>query len=285
MSKTCIFFLLLGLTINLAVAQSDSLVSQKKQNLTTWDVAKHDAKLMWGGFKYVYSRPFQWDQDDIAIATGVVIGTAGLNIIDERAKNFFLEQEEHVPGVVKEFGWYFGSPQNNYGVNGAIYLAGLSTKNKELRKTGILMISSASAAGLIQTISKNVTGRARPNDGGKFTFKPFSKEGAYHSFPSGHTILSFTTFYALSKQFDNIWVKGAFIAGGMVSPVSRLLEGAHWLTDVALSTALTVFVVDSIDKYLDREMNEDPLIQEKNKTKVSWRLKFGGNQIGIIGTF
>ena len=67
--------------------------------------------------------------------------------------------------------------------------------------------------------------------------------------------------------------------------VSRLLEGAHWLTDVALSTALTVFVVDSIDKYLDREMNEDPLIQEKNKTKVSWRLKFGGNQIGIIGTF
>ncbi len=285
MNKTFIAFLFLGLTINILFAQSDSLAFQQKQTITTWSLAKHDAKLMWGSFKYVYSRPFQWDQDDIAIATGVVVGTAGLNILDERAKNYFLEQDEHVPGVVKEFGWYFGSPQNNYGVNGAIYLAGLFTKNKALRKTGILMISSASAAGLIQTISKNITGRARPNDGGKFTFKPFSKEGAYHSFPSGHTILSFTTFYALSKQFDNIWVKGAFIAGGMISPVSRLWEGAHWLTDVALSTALTVFVVDSIDKYLDREMSKDPLIQEKNRTKVSWHLKFSGNQIGLIGIF
>jgi len=169
-------------------------------------------------------------------------------------------------------------------VNGAIYLAGLFTKSKKLRKTGILMISSTSAAGLIQTISKTATGRARPNSGSKATFRPFSNEGGYHSFPSGHTILSFTTFYALSKQFDNIWVKGALIAGGMVSPVSRLWAEAHWLTDVALSTALTIVVVDSIDKYLDRTMSNDPAYKERNN-KISWQLQFGGNRIGVIGTF
>ncbi|MBW2962834.1 phosphatase PAP2 family protein [Mesonia aestuariivivens] len=282
--KKFLSFLFLVLFLNSVTAQIDSLQIPLEEKITTWDLAKNDAGLMWGGFKQVYTSPLQWKQDDWAIAAGIVIGTAGLNIIDEDAHQYFANQEDKVPGVIKEFGWYFGSPQNNYGVNGAIYLTGLFTKSKKLRKTGILMISSASAAGLIQTFSKNIAGRARPQAGSKATFKPFSKEGAYHSFPSGHTILSFTTFYALSKQFDNIWVKGALIAGGMVSPVSRLWQQAHWLTDVALSTALTVVVVDSIDKYLDRAMSDDPAYREHNK-KISWRLQFGGNRIGVIGTF
>ena len=269
---------------NSVFAQIDTTQVISEEKITTWELAKYDAGLMWGGFKQVYTSPFKWDQDDWAIAASIAVGTAGLNIIDDDAHDYFARQNEDIPGVVKDFGWYFGSPQNNYGVNGAIYLAGLFTKSKKLRKTGILMISSASAAGLIQTISKTATGRARPNSGSKATFRPFSNEGGYHSFPSGHTILSFTTFYALSKQFDNIWVKGALIASGMVSPVSRLWAEAHWLTDVALSTALTIVVVDSIDKYLDRTMSNDPAYKERNN-KISWQLQFGGNRIGVIGTF
>jgi membrane-associated phospholipid phosphatase len=240
---------------------------------------------MWGGFKQVYTSPFNWDQDDWAIAASFAIGTANLNIIDEEAQVFFQQQGESIPQSIRDFGWYFGSPQNNYGINGGVYLLGLFTKNKKLRRTGILMVSSASAAGLIQTVSKTVAGRARPSSGRKATFRPFSKEGGYHSFPSGHTILSFTTFYAISKQFDNIWVKSALIAGGMVSPVSRLWANAHWLTDIALSTALTVVVVDSIDKYLDKHMDKSGPTSLERRNKISWRLQFGGNRIGVIGTF
>ena len=283
------FFLLifsLLFTIQTTTAQEDKLeLAKEEKDITTWGLAKHDAKLMWGGFKHVYTRPLEWDQDDFAVLGGVIVGTAGLNLLDERANRYFDNQSDDVPGIIKDFGWYFGSPQNNYGVNSAIYLAGLFTKSKKLRKTGILMITSASAAGLIQTVSKTVTGRARPNAGGSLTFKPFSSEGGYHSFPSGHTILSFTTFYALSKQFDNIWVKGALIGAGMVSPVSRLWSEAHWLTDVALSTALTVFVVDAVDNYLDKAMNDDITQTEKKQSRVSWQLRFGGTQIGVVGTF
>lgn len=257
--------------------------SNSTEELTTWELAKHDASLMFGGFKHAYSRPLQWKEDDWALFAGIAVGTAGLHIVDERAHRYFVNQEEDIPGVIKEFGWYFGSPQNNYGVTGAIYLTGLFTKNKTIRKTGILMISAASASGLIQTISKTVTGRARPSNGGKFTFKPFSNEGGYHSFPSGHTILSFTTFYALAKQFESPWVKGAFIAGGLVSPVSRLWEGAHWLTDVALSLALSVVVVDSIDNYLEDQMYGNPT-RTKEK-KVSWHLQMGSGTIGLRGVF
>jgi len=253
---------------------------------TTWETLKGDAKLMYGGLKYTYSRPFQWQDDDIGLFLGVAIGAAGLNLMDQESYRFFSRQEEHVPGVIQEFGWYFGSPQNNYGVTGAIYLTGLFTKNPKIRRTGILMISAASAAGLIQTVSKNIAGRARPGDGrSRLSFKPFSKDGSYHSFPSGHTILSFTTFYALSKQFESPWVKAGLYVGGLVSPVSRLWRGAHWLTDVALSMALTIAVVDSVDKYLDQQtlMQNNPELREQ--TKISWHLQMGAGTIGVVGRF
>ncbi|WBL27295.1 phosphatase PAP2 family protein [Zunongwangia sp. HGR-M22] len=253
---------------------------------STWETLKSDAELMFGGLKYTYSRPFQWQNDDIGLFLGTAIGTAGLNLMDEEAHQFFRDQEEDVPGVIKEFGWYFGSPQNNYGVTGLIYFTGLFTKSPKIRRTGILMISAASSAGLIQTISKNIAGRARPGDGrDRLSFKPFSKEGTYHSFPSGHTILSFTTFYALSKQFESPWVKGGLYLAGMVSPVSRLWQGAHWLTDVALSMALTIAVVDSVDKYLDQQtlMKNNPELRKE--TKVSWHLTMGAGTIGVVGKF
>ena len=287
--KLILYSLLLIFTTSIINAQEEIPVFNTEFNnpeATTWETLKGDAKLMYGGLKYTYSRPFKWQDDDIGLFLGVAIGTAGLNLMDQEAYRFFSRQEEHIPGALQEFGWYFGSPQNNYGVTGAIYLTGLLTKNPKIRRTGILMISAASAAGLIQTVSKNLAGRARPGDGrGRLSFKPFSKEGTYHSFPSGHTILSFTTFYALSKQFESPWVKAGLYLGGLVSPVSRLWRGAHWLTDVALSMALTIAVVDSVDNYLDQQtlMRNNPELREK--TKISWHLQMGAGTIGVVGRF
>ena len=189
--KLILYSLLLIFTTSIINAQEEIPVFNTEFNnpeATTWETLKGDAKLMYGGLKYTYSRPFKWQDDDIGLFLGVAIGTAGLNLMDEEAYRFFSRQEEHIPGALQEFGWYFGSPQNNYGVTGAIYLTGLLTKNPKIRRTGILMISAASAAGLIQTVSKNIAGRARPGDGrGRLSFKPFSKEGTYHSFPSEPT--------------------------------------------------------------------------------------------------
>ncbi|WP_299152822.1 phosphatase PAP2 family protein [uncultured Christiangramia sp.] len=249
---------------------------------TTWELLKYDGASAFGGIKNAYSSPLRWQKDDFITAGAVVAGTAALYIFDEETSEYFMDQGEDAPELVKDFGWYFGSPQNNYGVTGAVYLVGLFTKNEKIRQTGVLMISAATASGIIQSISKTIVGRARPTGGeGKGSFDPFSSEGKYHSFPSGHTILSFTTLYALSKQFDNPFVKAGLIGVGMVSPVSRLWSGAHWLTDVGLSLAISVAVVDSIDKYLKNERNYG--IQNPNK--ISWKMQVGLGRVGIVGTF
>ena len=144
------------------------------------------------------------------------------------------------------------------------------------------MISAATASGIIQSITKTAVGRARPTaEEGKASFKPFSKEGTYHSFPSGHTILSFTTMYALSKQFENPFAKAGLMGVGLIAPVSRLWNGAHWLTDVGLSLALSVAVVNTIDKYLNTDRDYGV---EKEKA-ISWKMHIGLGRVGLVGTF
>ena len=247
-----------------------------------WELMKYDGKTAFGGLKHAYTRPLHWKGDDFLTLGGIALGTVILYSFDEESSEYFIEREDNIPEVVKDFGWYFGAPQNTYMLYGGIYGIGLLTRNEKLRHTGVLLVASATAAGFIQSLSKTIIGRARPlTFEGKGSFEPFSSEGAYHSFPSGHAILAFTTAHAIARQFDSWWVKAPIYLLGSIAPASRLWAGSHWLTDVAVGMALSIVVVDSIDNYL-KENNKYDL---KKKKKVSWRLNVGANRLGLVGTF
>lgn len=273
-------FIILALVL---ISGISSIAQKNRDSLpTTWQLLKYDGASALGGLTTTYTQPLKWQKDDFITAGLVIGGTAALYIFDDEANEWFRSQEDDIPPFIQDFGWYYGSPQNNYAINGAVYLYGLFTKNEKIRRTGVLMISAATTAGIIQSISKTAVGRARPKEGtGKGDFKPFSGEPNYHSFPSGHTILSFTTAYALSKQFKNPFVKAGILAVGLVPPASRLWEGAHWLTDVGLSMAISVLVVDTIDNYLKKERNYDAL----KENTINWKFNLGLGRIGITGTF
>lgn len=258
---------------------------QKKDTIereTIWQMMKYDGATAFGGFKHAFTRPLHWKGDDFLTLGGVALGTYLMYSFDEESYKYFKEQGESAPQFLKEFGWYFGAPQNSYMLTAGIYGVGLLTRNEKIRHTGVLLVTSATVAGLIQTVSKTAFGRARPSTlEGRGSFKPFSSEGAYHSFPSGHTILSFTTAHAIARQFDSWFVKVPIYAVGMISPVSRLWKGAHWLTDVALGMAISVIVVDSVDNYL-KDNNKYSI---RKKRKISWKLNVGTNRVGLVGTF
>ena len=262
----------------------DSTNTSKKER-TILETLKYDGASTWGGIKHAYSRPFHWKGKDWAKFGAVAAGTALLYFIDEPANDFFTDQADDIPGVVQEFGFRFGKPVINYGITSSVYAFGLLTKNEKIRKTGVLLISAATVGGLIQTVTKTGLGRARPGTNkGNGSFKLFSNEAAYHSFPSGHTILTFTTAHAIAKQFKNPYVKSGIYAVGLISPVSRLWAGAHWLSDVGLGIVMSVVIVDSIDKYLNK--NERYVgYKNPNKLNVKWNLKLGIGQVGFVGTF
>lgn len=269
-------------------AQDATMVANDTIQMTRWQMLQYDGISVWGGIKHTYLAPMHWEKGNWLAFGGVVAGTGILWLTDEETSKYFINQGEGVPDFIKDSGYYFGKPLYNYGLTTGIYAIGILTKNERIRETGVLLITSATAAGVMQSILKNAVGRARPVAGlGAATFEPFSKEERFHSFPSGHTILSFTTAYAISKQFESPWIKGGIWALGMVTPVSRLWASAHWLSDIGIGVVLSIATVESVDRYLKRERNyrSSALYREANKKKISWNLQVTPKTIGIVGAF
>lgn len=249
----------------------------------TWQLLKYDVGNIFKGMGYAYSRPLHWQGKQWRTFGAITAGTGAIYLFDEESSEYFRNQKEDIPKAIRDYGWSVGSPENNYMITGAVYLAGLFTKNEKLRRTGVLLISSASAAGLLQQLTKSAIGRARPVSGkSKDTFDPFRNDRNYHSFPSGHTMLAFTNAYAIAKQFKNPWVKAGIYTIGLVPGVSRLWEGQHWLSDVAFGVVLSILTVESIDRYLDRKYDQ----KYNDQTKiVSWNLTFSPGQVGVVARF
>jgi membrane-associated phospholipid phosphatase len=268
----------------LVVLNSKAQDSKKDRNL--WQEFTYDMGHVFKGVGHTYSRPLHWQSDDFLKLGAVAATTAGLYLFDDNIRSSFLSHKDDVPNVLLEYGWYAGSPQNNYAATGAVYLTGLFTRNEKLRRTGVLLISSATATGLLQQITKSATGRARPGtEFGKNHFRPFGGDKAYRSFPSGHAVLTFTNAHVIAKQFKSWWIKAPIYAVGVIPGLSRIYEDAHWASDVFLSWALSYFVVESLDIYLDKKYDSKYNETASKKRNAELNLTFNGNTLGFVLTF
>ena len=252
------------------------------QHKSTWQNFTYDLETILKSIGHSYVKPLDWKSKQWKTFGGVAAGTGFFYLFDEESSRFIRNQRSSIPEIIRDYGTNVGSPQYNYLLTGGVYLTGLFTKNEKLRRTGVLLVASASSAGLLQQVFKQL-GRARPiRDRGKDTFDPFNSSRNYHSFPSGHAILAFSNAYAIAKQFKNPWLKAGIYTVGLIPGVSRIWDGQHWFSDVALGVALSIFTVESIDKYLDgkyaSKYNED-------KKKVSWNLNFLPGKFGVTARF
>lgn len=260
-----------------------NLKTDTTERETLWELFKYDASNMIGGVGYAYSRPLSWEKDDLIVFGGVAASTIALYSIDNETSRYFVEQKQDVPQILLDYGFYYGSPQNNYMAIGAVYLTGLFTRSEKVRRVGVLLTASATAAGILQQATKFAVGRARPqhiNDRNRF--QPFDRNAGagFHSFPSGHTVLSITNAHIIAKLFKSPWIKAGVYAIGAIPPISRLWEGAHWLTDITLSTALSIAIVEAIDKFLDSKY-EKKQTKGPDESKLSWDLKLAPGQLGV----
>jgi membrane-associated phospholipid phosphatase len=244
----------------------------------------YDMGNLFKGIGYSYTRPLYWGKSQWATFGGMVAATGTVYLFDTQTSEYFTGRKEDIPQWLQDYGRVYGGPVTNAALTTAVYFTGLFTQNPKLRRTGVLLMSSAASAGMLQQFLKGFVGRARPLSGqSKDTFKPFWQgSGEYHSFPSGHTVMAFTTAYAIAKQFRSPWVKAGIYAVGIVPGISRLWEGKHWLSDVVFSVGLSIFTVEAIDRYLDSRYSEKYHAKDKN---VSWNLQFGPGTLGVLIEF
>lgn len=258
-------------------------VNTADSDRNTWQTFTYDVGNMFGGVGYSYTRPLYWKGQQWKTFGAITAGTGLLFLVDEQTSAFMVRQKPGIPTFIRGYGSRVGSPEYNYMLTGVIYLTGLALKDPKLRRTGVLLVASATSAGLLQQVAKSAIGRARPGaELGKATFDPFNPSRNFHSFPSGHTILAFTNAYAIAKQFENPWLKGGIYVVGIVPGISRMWDSQHWLTDVFFSVAISVATVEAIDRYLDRKYDQKYLQKDK---RLSIDLNLGPGQIGITAQF
>ena len=272
--------ILLGFILCISLSAQET---SKDSVETRWNMFKYDISTMFQGVGYSYTRPLHWEGNQWAQFGAVVGGTALVYLADDDTSRFIRNNREGVPQVIRDYGEFYGSPSNNYMATSGVYAVGLITKNEKLRRTGVLLISSATSAGLLQQVLKSVVGRARPlADLGKDTFDPFNSSRNFHSFPSGHALLAFTNAYAIGKQFKSPWVKAGIYTLGAIPGISRVWDGQHWLSDMVFAFAISIATVESIDRYLDKKYDQKYNDQKK---LVSWNLNFGPGTMGVTVNF
>lgn len=272
---------------SLSFGQTDRLPLDFRQDKTRWQNFTYDLGNIFGGVGHAYSRPFHWKGEQWTNFAYVSAGTASLFLIDDEFNQWADGFRSDVPRWLANYGNDVAAPGNNYMLTSAVYAVGLFTDNEKLRRTGVLLISSATATGFFQQVIKRIIGRARPRSGDKSNvFDPFHfrRVKDYDSFPSGHAMLAFTNAYAIAKQFDNPWVKAGIYTVGMIPGFIRIVDRFHWISDIAFSTVFSIFVVEAIDKWLDKKYAKK-YNDKRTESKLSWDLSISPRGVGVVMRF
>jgi membrane-associated phospholipid phosphatase len=186
--------------------------------------------------KEIWTSPFRMDRHNakwwlgFGAATGVLIAT------DHQTINVF----ENSPGQVR---WgtnisQIGATYTLLPLLAGFYGYGVVRDNPKARETGILGAEALLDSVIVVEVLKVTFGRNRPDDTnpGKFF-----KGGT--SFPSGHTILSWSAASLVSHEYKNTKIV-PIVAYGLATLVStaRFTAQKHYASDILAGAAMGWFI-------------------------------------------
>lgn len=124
------------------------------------------------------------------------------------------------------------------------YFGGLLFQKENIRSIGYKLLQMFIYSGLIVTVLKSLIGRWRPFNGfGQLYFTPFVLgPNAKLSLPSGDVAIAFVISSVFASLYDNILWKSFWYFIAVVTAIGRIYHDQHWLSDVLLSTLITVTI-------------------------------------------
>ena len=127
----------------------------------------------------------------------------------------------------------------------AIYLTGLIDKSKSAQETGIRTAEATADSVIMYGILKVITARQRPFTGegeGKF----FAGNWKNSSFPSGHSMLSWTIASTVAHRYHSLPLD--IMMYGLATTVSttRVTAGQHFPSDVFVGSVLGYLIGDYV---------------------------------------
>lgn len=182
----------------------------------------------------IYRAPFSrgalpWD-------IGVSAITASLIATDRRASEALSPAHRNISLHISDIGLY-----GTMGSVGAFYVSGLATHNAHAKETGLLSGEAIANSAVLYGVLQFATGRERPLGGdghGRF----WQNNALGSSFPSGHTIATWSAASVIAHEYPQKWVQiVAYGTAGAVS-VTRFSGSQHFPADVFVGSILGYFV-------------------------------------------
>lgn len=127
-------------------------------------------------------------------------------------------------------------------------------KKPALARAALFFFLAVAVSGLVNDIIKFLVGRSRPKllfTESLYTFRPLAIRYDYLSFPSGHASTAAAACCALYFLRVKFWPVFAVIA--LVVPVSRVVLGSHFPSDVVFGAYLAVMTTYILKTMLERK--------------------------------
>jgi membrane-associated phospholipid phosphatase len=189
-------------------------------------------------------QPSKWNGNDW-LRLGAISGVTFLTMqVDQPIRDAVLKDRSYFYSVPIEAGRVWGELYSPVVLFAGFAVHSLITNNTSTRKVAYEIGQASLYTGAITLILKTAFGRARPYlNEGTFSYYPFSSFlDRYHSFPGGHTATAFVLSTVLSRNAGPTWLKVLAYLPAIFTPISRVYQDQHWMSDNVFGGALGFFI-------------------------------------------
>jgi len=182
----------------------------------------------------IYIAPLQranlkWD-------AAFILGTTALVVTDRNTIGVVSRDNESISRNISNVGLY-----GTEAAAGAIFFTGLLTDNPHAKETGFITAEALLNAYPVYIGMQLIAGRERPDQGaghGRF----FQDHSTNTSFPSGHSMFTWTMAAVIAHEYPRTWVKILAYTTATAVSITRYTGREHFVSDVALGGFIGYFI-------------------------------------------
>jgi membrane-associated phospholipid phosphatase len=182
----------------------------------------------------IYTAPLH--RSGMKWTIGLPLVTAGLIAIDKHASGALPRTPSSASADISDVGLFATA-----GAVGVLLIDGKTQGDSHAFETGVLGAEAMANSGVVYAVLQLIAERERPLQGtGQGHF--FQTSGLDNSFPSGHTIITWTAASTIAHEYPKPWVEWLAYGTATAVSVTRFTSLQHFPSDVVVGSTLGYFI-------------------------------------------
>ena len=178
----------------------------------------------------IYTAPLH--RSEMKWVIGLPVVTAGLIAIDKHASGALPRNPSSASADISDVGLFATA-----GAVGVLLIDGTTQGDSHALETGVLGAEAMANSGVVYAVLQLIAERERPLQGtGQGHF--FQTRGLDNSFPSGHTIITWTAASTIAHEYPKPWVQWLAYGTAAAVSVTRFTSLQHFPSDVVVGSTL-----------------------------------------------